>query len=200
MIGKALFSHFLHMPNWVYNEVEIAAPLSEVQAYLFETADPDCQGQNVYFFNLHRLFPERFEADDQRGLEAWDYDWMRENVGTKWNPKIDYVADDEGGTRLSFDSAWCPPRELLEHLHELTGWRIVNQHDGENPEYDAVFICDGWKCWQELRPGTTVCCNCEARVPSDDIDDEYGECPTCILRRAHYLVSIVVDGAAFIKV
>lgn len=29
------------MPNWVYNEVEIAAPLSEVKAYLFETDDPD---------------------------------------------------------------------------------------------------------------------------------------------------------------
>lgn len=29
------------MPNWVYNEVEIAAPLTEVQAYLFETDDPE---------------------------------------------------------------------------------------------------------------------------------------------------------------
>lgn len=29
------------MPNWVYNEVKIAAPLSEVQAYLFETVDPE---------------------------------------------------------------------------------------------------------------------------------------------------------------
>ena len=29
------------MANMVYNEVEIAAPLTEVQAYLFETDDPE---------------------------------------------------------------------------------------------------------------------------------------------------------------
>lgn len=52
------------MPNWVYNEVEIAAPLSEVQAYLFEIDDPDCPGGRTHVFNLHRLFPDRFEPED----------------------------------------------------------------------------------------------------------------------------------------
>ena len=32
------------MPNWVYNEVEIAASLTEVKAYLFETDDPESAG------------------------------------------------------------------------------------------------------------------------------------------------------------
>lgn len=78
------------MPNWVYNEVEIAAPLCEVQAYVFETDDPEgTKGRKIRFFNLHLLFPKRFEAEDARGLIAWDYDWMVEYLGTKWNPRIE---------------------------------------------------------------------------------------------------------------
>ena len=188
------------MPNWVYNEVEIAAPLSEVQAYLFETVDPECQGQRVHYFDLHRLFPDRFKADDQQGLEAWDYDWMVENIGTKWNPKIDLIEEVDGKTQLAFDTAWCAPNELLEHLHTLTGWKIVNRHDEENPDYDAVFTCENGISSDERFPGTSTCSNCEERWPSDDMDDDYGECPTCVRGRANYLVTIEPDGASFIKV
>lgn len=61
---QTLSSYFFAMPNWVYNEVEIAAPLSEVQAYLFEIDDPACPGGRTHVFNLHQFFPERFEPED----------------------------------------------------------------------------------------------------------------------------------------
>lgn len=52
------------MPNWVYNEVEISAPLSQVQDFLASDYDMDDPKQPIHRFNLHRLFPERFEAGD----------------------------------------------------------------------------------------------------------------------------------------
>ena len=130
------------MPNWVYNEVEIAAPLSEVQAYLFETDDPEYQGQRTHFFNLHRLFPERYQADDEQGLKAWDYDWMYDNIGTKWNPKIEFIDGDEHATKLDFESAWSPPLDLLEYWHKLTGWTIHSEFEEEQPEFEGTFHCE----------------------------------------------------------
>lgn len=131
------------MANMVYNEVEIVAPLIEVQAYLFEIDDPEStRGGKVHVFNLHRLYPERFEADDQQGLKAWNYDWMTDNIGTKWNPHIDFIEESEGKTQLAFDTAWAPPLELLEHWHKLTGWTIHNEFEEEQPEFEGGFHCE----------------------------------------------------------
>jgi hypothetical protein len=52
------------MPNWVYNEVEISAPLSQVQDFLAPDFDMDDPNRPIRRFNLHRLFPERFDAGD----------------------------------------------------------------------------------------------------------------------------------------
>ena len=46
------------MPNWNTNSVEIHAPLDNVKAWLVP-ADND-----TYRFNMHLLFPERFDASD----------------------------------------------------------------------------------------------------------------------------------------
>ena len=151
------------MPNWVYNEVEIAAPLSEVQAYLFEIDDPDCPGGRTHVFNLHQLFPERFDPEDAWGLIAWDYDWMADNVGTKWNPHIHSIAELEGHTHLGFESAWAAPNPLLARMHELTGWKMVNRHDDPDAEHDLLTTFEGGNCIEERLPGTTTCSNCDAR-------------------------------------
>jgi hypothetical protein len=52
------------MPNWVHNEVEISAPLSQVQDFLAPDFDMDDLNRPILRFNLHRLFPERFDAAD----------------------------------------------------------------------------------------------------------------------------------------
>lgn len=52
------------MPNWVHNEVEISAPLSQVQEFLAPAFDMDDPHRPICRFNLHRLFPERFDAAD----------------------------------------------------------------------------------------------------------------------------------------
>ena len=88
---------------------------------------------------------------------------MLEHVGTKWNPRIDGIAELEGHTHLGFDSAWSAPESLLRRLHELTGWKMVNRHDDPDAEHDLVTTFEGGSCTEERLPGTTTCSNCEAR-------------------------------------
>ncbi len=59
-----LFPKLFAMPNWVHNEVEISAPLSQVQDFLAPDFDMDDLNRPIRRFNLHRLFPERFDAAD----------------------------------------------------------------------------------------------------------------------------------------
>lgn len=131
------------MPNWVYNEVDIHASLDEVQKFLALDNDMDDPLQPVTRFNLHELFPERFELDDPCGFKAWNYDWMVENTGSKWNPNISAISEDNGMTQLGFDSAWSPMNELLERMHQLTGWIIECEFEEEGPEYEGSFHCEG---------------------------------------------------------
>lgn len=124
------------MPNWVYNEVDIHASRDEVQKFLAvdpEAADSSCPATH---FNLHKLFPRRFEADDLCGFKNWDYDWMVEHTGAKWNPVINTISEMDGVTLLGFNSAWCAMNDLLERIHKLTGWTIHSEFEEEQPEYE----------------------------------------------------------------
>lgn len=124
---------------------------------------------------------------------------MLDQVGTKWNPRIEIVNEAEGTTHLGFDSAWSPPNELLTRLHAKTNWKIVNRHDDPDAEHDLVLTCEDGVCAFVQLPGTTTCTNCEGRWQRDDIDDEHGECPLCRIGRADYLVTVEPDGAAIIN-
>lgn len=53
---QILFSDFLTMPNWVFNDVVIEAPLEDVKLYL----TPSESTEEALHFNLHRLWPEVF--------------------------------------------------------------------------------------------------------------------------------------------
>lgn len=131
------------MPNWVFNEVDIHASVDEVGLFLAIDYDAGAQENPATHFNLHKLFSERFVADDLCGFEAWDYDWMVDNTGSKWNPKISAISEENGVTYLGFDSAWSPVNELLERLHKITGWVIHNEFEEEQPEYEGSFHCEG---------------------------------------------------------
>ncbi|UWR28315.1 hypothetical protein K3757_18645 (plasmid) [Sulfitobacter sp. S223] len=131
------------MPNWVFNEVDIHAPLDEVQAFFAPDFEMDEPSKAVTRFNLHKLYPDRFSADDLCGFNGWDYDWMVENTGSKWNPNLEGITEENGVTFLGFDSAWSPMNELLARLHILTGWTIHNEYEEEQPEYEGSFHCEG---------------------------------------------------------
>jgi hypothetical protein len=131
------------MPNWVYNEVDIHASMDEVQQFLATDNGSDNPDNPPPRFNLHRLYPERFGADDLCGFKAWNYDWMVDHTGAKWNPTISVISETNGVTYLGFDSAWCPVNELLERLHKLTGWTIHNEFEEEQPEYEGSYHCEG---------------------------------------------------------
>lgn len=86
---------------------------------------------------------------------------------------------------------------MLKRLHELTQWKIVNRYADIGS--DIVFTCEAGACHIERFPGKTACSNCDERWPTDDIDLEHSECPTCMMGRADYLVTLEPDGAAIIN-
>ena len=111
------------MPNWNENRVTIHAPCDEVKTRL--VAGPD----DTYFFNMHRLYPERAPADDPCGDATWGYDWFVENTGSKWPPFIHFLSSDGENTLLDYDTAWAPNNLLLECWHRLTGWYMINEYE-----------------------------------------------------------------------
>ena len=131
------------MPNWCFNAVEIQAPLGEVRAYLATDYFMDDPSRPISRFNLHRLFPDRFSADDLCGHNAWDYDWMVKHTGAKWNPNICVREREPGLTVLDYDTAWMPNNLLLERLHKMTGWTIHNTFEEEQPEFEGDLHCEG---------------------------------------------------------
>lgn len=52
------------MPNWIYNTAEISAALEQVQDFLLPDIDKNDADRPIQRFNLHRIFPERFDAAD----------------------------------------------------------------------------------------------------------------------------------------
>ena len=115
------------MPNWNYNELTIYAPRTEVKKWLAWRVR-----NRAYFFNMHKLFPERFGADDKDGFKGWDYDWYVQNTGSKWCAEIYPSAinkDEPGMTKMFYETAWSPNLALIERLHEETSWRMECYYD-----------------------------------------------------------------------
>lgn len=124
---------------------------------------------------------------------------MVENTGSKWNPTIFIATDDGTGTFLAFDSAWAAMNPLLKRLHALTGWTIHNHFEEEQPEFEGYFHAEDGQCREEVRPGRPRCSQCEEQCADDDLEPDYGECPSCALGRFDYLVTLEPDGAAVIN-
>jgi len=102
------------MPNWNNNKVTIHATEAMVREYLTE------DGGKLYF-NMHRLFPERFEATDPAGQAGWDYDWACANTLSKRFPEIyDLTVESKSRVVLCYDTAWSPNNGTLQRFHEQT--------------------------------------------------------------------------------
>jgi predicted RNA-binding Zn-ribbon protein involved in translation (DUF1610 family) len=73
--------------------------------------------------------------------------------------------------------------ELLERLHQLTGWTIQNEFEEEQPEFEGSFHCEAGSCIRDIREGRPRCSTCEEQFPFEELDDDWGECPKCIKER-----------------
>lgn len=74
--------------------------------------DPDAEHDLVYF-NLARLWPERFEHEDGPHFRNADTAWMEEHLGSAYNPGIgEFGGDGQLATLLHFETPWFPSNPL----------------------------------------------------------------------------------------
>ena len=129
------------MPNWCYNEVSLYIKdsakdrgLKVLQAFTqenpFQAIRPCPQAllETTSGF-LGKGTPEQAELERRSaanraeyGYANW-YDWCCGNWGTKWDVDpalLDPIQriGDVWFTKVSFDSAWCPPDELYQFISE----------------------------------------------------------------------------------
>ena len=178
-----LFCNQLIMPNWNYNNVTIGAPINEVKKYLvFKKEDKSSM------FNMHLLYPEVFSKKDKTWEKGWDYSWAIEHTDSKWFPEIVYVAalgDDM--TVLAYDTARWPNNKLLEKLHDLTGWYILNEYEEPGMEFEGLFVCQENYCTDYRGTYRPVCEVCEKKQPPDLIDydtEDFLICKTCLAAKS----------------
>jgi hypothetical protein len=58
------------------------------------------------------------------GSKDW-YDWRIKHWGVKWDPEIDHIEEiSENEIQIHFQSAWAPPIDGLNTLHEKFGFQI----------------------------------------------------------------------------
>ena len=96
-------------PATIMAEEEIARHEEDVEA------NPD-----KYPFRFRPLTQEMSDGyKNQYGTDNW-YDWAVKNWGTKSDTNCEEVhIGDFGEVRYSFDTAWCPPTPIYQHLTEL---------------------------------------------------------------------------------
>ena len=93
------------MSHTVSNSVRIEAPLSDVMEYFV----PEVDGAITLYFNLARLWPERFEHEDGPHFRNADTAWMEEHLGSAYNPGIgEFGGDGQLATLLHFETPWFP--------------------------------------------------------------------------------------------
>lgn len=144
------------MPNWNENQVTIFADTPAVKQYLIcDTSTP-----RRWFFNMSRLFPERFSEDDPSGKIGWNYEWSCTNTGSKWFPKIDAVVAGNP-TVLIYSTAWTPNEATLQVLSEKTGWRIECEYEEPGMAFEGRFIYEaGERIVGERREYRPTCDTC----------------------------------------
>lgn len=130
------------MPNWCMNNLSVS---HDDPAKLQEFVDAYNSGKTCEHF---LPVPQGYYDD-----ERW-YGWCIENWGTKWDfGKDEYdepVAIENESVSISFDSAWSPPTQFYEHLHDEHGYGIKASYwepgmafcgwwtDGDDDYYEYV--------------------------------------------------------------
>ena len=90
-----------------------------------------------------RLFtPEEEATLKEIGHRNW-YTWCYANWGTKWNACRSELAENclsDGYIEIRFDTAWAPPRPVLEKMFEMfpkLSFVCTWKNEGENERYSV---------------------------------------------------------------
>lgn len=130
------------MPNWCMNNLTVS---HDDPAKLQEFVDAYNSGKTCEHF---LPVPQGYYDD-----ERW-YDWCINNWGTKWDigkqEYTDPAVIEDGNVSISFNSAWSPPTQFYEHLHDEHGYGIKASYwepgmafcgwwtDGDDDYYEYV--------------------------------------------------------------
>lgn len=74
------------------------------------------------------------QAEIDKNIQKWWYDWSIENWGTKWNSYNFQPLDDQARYEFSFDTAWSPPSPVIEKLVS----------DFPHVTFDVTWFDEGW--------------------------------------------------------
>ena len=147
------------MPNWCFNNLLLYSNNEDTlenirkafcEGKLLDYLLPMPEGlKNQEIASLSEKEKERLEQHNIAlyGNIDWYY-WTNQNWGTKWDVGADdskaYENNDYGvadnidmnkdefkySMKLSFDSAWGPPREAIEKLRDHDVWFILTYYEG----------------------------------------------------------------------
>jgi hypothetical protein len=111
------------MPNYCQNKTTFTHPdvakLRELRDEFLKIQSGD--GEKGSPLNYLRPIPA-----DLLETVGW-YNWRIANWGTKWDAMTAWgveLDEDEKTLTVSFHTAWSPPIDLYEYLHEETEWRV----------------------------------------------------------------------------
>ena len=156
------------MPNWVENDLSAEGPKEILEEFLKFAA-----GESPFDFNRVIPYPEKFRCLDD-AAEGWDrehegrpdydwlarpkdgfnsggYEWRVEHWGTKWNAcrvKVEgpVTGYDEKTMQVvfRFDTAWSPPRQVIEKAAQLYPALCFELHYFEcSCCFEGLFCCTG---------------------------------------------------------
>lgn len=127
------------MPNWCYNDLTLRGDAEEIGRYLDLVSGGDSStDSDLSEWDLARVHPmpeilhrttsgyttdaDKAEewsrlsdlAEAETGYRNW-YSWANANWGTKWSPNVTDTDNDS----VRFETAWCPPDELIRRSSEM---------------------------------------------------------------------------------
>ena len=104
------------MPNWCYNNLKVSGDLTKLKDFYEKSKDKEGN------FRLDGLHPTPTSPENESELFPGWYTWRINNWGTKWDVDATVKCEPSEAYQsleLSFDSAWGPPIEWLQHVAAL---------------------------------------------------------------------------------
>jgi hypothetical protein len=131
------------MPNWCSNHLTIEGDSKQLKEFLEKSITDVAEEEEIFTFSgtypepdydttpVARTYPE-ISATYKKGKEkeeilkneptirkgSW-WDWRVQNWGTKWEPSdVVIYTQTKNILEISFETAWSPPIEWLEKVHQ----------------------------------------------------------------------------------
>lgn len=112
------------MPNHCTNEITVSFETeNDCKDFLHFVSGADSEGEiSPFTFNKIIPLPKRSE---QFPNGKWDYNWCRENWGTKWDAYDVNVEREGEQAQIFFLTAWGPPHPIIRKLDKLFKFEYI---------------------------------------------------------------------------